>query len=179
MKKLLSAALLMAACVTQAHAETYNFSYSFDDGTSVVTGSLNGHLHGELLENIANVHVSLNGVAFTGPLFIARWNDATGNWDNSQGAVVSTNAAKNNFVFADAKVPDSIAVNNYFYFVNSGVIGKQAFAVNYNNNDSALDEPTHAASWTLVAAPVPEPTSAAMLLAGLGLSAAIARRRKA
>jgi hypothetical protein len=67
---------------------------------------------------------------------------------------MSTNAAKNNFIFADADPQhDAASVSNYFYFVNSSdaLIGNQAYAVNYNNGDVAFDQPTSNATWSLVA----------------------------
>jgi hypothetical protein len=92
---------------------------------------------------------------------------------------VSTNAAKNNFIFADADPQHNAAdVSTYFYFVNSrdALIGNQAYAVNYNNGDIAFDQPTSNATWSLVAAPVPEPASTAALQAWPG-SRIVTRRQ--
>ena len=182
MKNILKAGILLAALTSfAANATTYDFSYTFGD-SSVITGSLSGNLNGAYVDNISNVHVSFNGTAFSGgSLFNAAWNTATGNFDNTIAAVVSTNGALNNFVFADSNVPADYSASNYFYFVNDpATYGHEAFAVNYNTVtvDSALDNPSNA-SWSLVAAPVPEPETHAMLLAGLGLIGVAARRRHA
>lgn len=183
MKKLFTAAILLAAFAS-AHAETFNFNYSFVDGPSI-SGSLSGTMVGEFVENISDVHMTFNGTAFTGSLVGASWDAATHDWNSAAGAVLSTDAAKNNFIFADANPQTNYgSVNNYFYFVNSKdpAMGQQAFALNCNGDctDVGFDQPTNNASWSLTAAiaPVPEPTSAAMLLAGLGLVGAIARRRR-
>jgi hypothetical protein len=179
MKKIISVALLLAAFAS-AHAETFNFSYSFSDGQAV-TGSLSGHLVGDLLEGVSDIHVNFNGTGYSGVLVGASWDAVTHDWNSAAGAVISTNAARNNFIFADADPQHAAdSVNNYFYFVNSSdaAIGNQAFAVNYNSGDVAFDQPTSNASWSLVAAPVPEPSSIAMLAAGLGVMGAVARRRK-
>ncbi|MES2127676.1 MAG: alkaline phosphatase family protein, partial [Pseudomonadota bacterium] len=177
MKRFLSTAALLAATLSGAHAETFLFSYAFGDGPAI-TGSMSGHLQGNLLQDISDIHILFNGHAFTGSLFQAAWSDGANDWDAAHGAVVSTVAGLNNFMFADANVPQSYAVNNYFYFVNSAAMGQQAFAVNYNiDGDVAYDAPVNA-SWSLTPAPVPEPEHAAMLLGGLGLIAALARRRR-
>lgn len=179
MKKIISAALLLAAFAS-AHAETFNFSYTFADGPAV-TGSLTGHLVGDLVEGVSIVHINFNGTDFAGALSGASWSAVTHDWSSAAGAVVSTNAAKNNFIFADADPQHNAAdVSAQFFFVNSSdaLIGNQAYAVNWNNGDIAFDQPTRNATWSLVAAPVPEPASAAMLLAGLGLVGTFARRRR-
>lgn len=182
MKKIFTAAILLAAFAS-AHAETFNFSYSFADGQAI-TGSLSGNLKGDLVENISNLHISFGGVDFTGSLVGASWDDTAGNWNSAAGAVLSTNAAKNNFIFGDADPQhDYNNINNYFFFVNSKGLGNTAFALNCNGDcaQSAFDEPTNNASWSLTAAvaPVPEPGTTAMLLGGLGLVGAAVRRRQA
>ena len=183
MKKLFTAAILLAAFAS-VHAETFNFSYSFADGQAI-TGSLSGHLNGDLVENISNLHISFGGVDFTGALVGASWDDTAGGWNSTAGAVLSTNAAKNNFIFGDADPQhDYNSINNYFFFVNSSNpdVGNTAFALNCNGDcaQSAFDQPTNNASWSLTAvAPVPEPGTTAMLLGGLGLVGAAVRRRQA
>lgn len=180
MKKIISAAILLAAFAS-AHAETFNFAYTFADGQAV-TGSLSGTLNGDLVESISDVHLNFAGVDYSGSLLGASWSDASSDWNSAAGAVVSTDAAKNNFIFADADPQtDAGSATNYFFLVNgSTVLGSQAFALNANTGALAFDEPTNNASWSLVAAasPVPEPASAAMLMAGLGMVGAIARRRR-
>jgi hypothetical protein len=70
-EKIISAALLLAAFAS-AHAETFNFSYTFADGPAV-TGSLTGHLVGDLVEGVSNIHVSFNGTDFARPSVGASW----------------------------------------------------------------------------------------------------------
>ncbi|MBJ7314221.1 PEP-CTERM sorting domain-containing protein [Rugamonas sp. CCM 8940] len=178
MKKLFCAALITASFASAAQAEVYNFSYTFGGNGLVIDGSMNGDLHGDLLDNISDVKVNFNGHAFTGTLYQAAWNEQTSNWDNSLGAVVSTDAAKNNFLFVDTKDPTRFS-NNYFYFTNNNSIGSEVFAVSYSRGDIGWDNPANPhGNWTLTAAPVPEPAEGAMLLAGLGLMGVLARRRR-
>ena len=182
MKLLKTLALSTALALTSfaASAETFNFSYTFNDA-SVLTGSLTGVLNGLFIDNVADVHVTLNGNEFSGaPLYAAAWNAASQSWDNAIAPIISTNSALNNFIFADANVPTDFGVSNYFYFTNDSINGAQAFANNLNTGDIAQDAPVTNGSWSIaVAAPVPEPESFAMLLVGLGLIGAAVRRRQA
>lgn len=183
MKLLKTLAFSAALALTSfaANADTFNFSYTFDD-TSVLTGSLTGVLNGLFINNVADIHVSLNGNEFTGaPLYAAAWDAANLAWDNSVAPVISTKASLNNFIIADANVPTDFGVSNYFFFTNDGTNGAQVFANNLNTGDIALDNPSNAnnTNWSITAAPVPEPETYAMLLAGLGFLGALVRRRQA
>jgi hypothetical protein len=180
MKYILKAVLLLTAFISiTASATVYNFSYTFGDNSSI-TGSLSGNLNGFFVDNISDVHVFFNGTQFSGgSLFSTAWNTTTHDWDNTINAVVSTNASLNNFLFADSNVPTDYNLSNYFYFVNDGAsIGHEAFAVNYNTGDAALDNPTSNATWSLTAAPVPEPATYVTLITGLGLLGVALRRRR-
>ncbi|MES1195846.1 MAG: PEP-CTERM sorting domain-containing protein [Steroidobacter sp.] len=180
MKNFLKAAALCAMFASyNASASSFDFSYLFGDGTSL-TGTLSGDLNGSLVTNISNVHVFLNGTEFSGgSLFAAAWNTTTHDWDNTIPAVVSTNAALNNFIFADADVPTDFGVSNYFYFVNDPASpGNQVFANNLNTGDIALDD-TPNGSWSLTAVPTPIPAALPLLISGIGLLGAAGRRRAA
>ena len=177
MKSLFRAALATSALLLsmQAHATAFSFSYTFAD-QSAVTGTLQGDLAGDYVNNISDLHVFFDHVAFTGPLLAAGYDSVTQQFGAAGSAVLSTSAALNNFVFADQ---DPANASNYFYFVNDPAYGQEAFAVNYNPATaiSALDHPATGA-WSLVAqsADVPEPSSIFLVLGALSVLA-VARRR--
>jgi hypothetical protein len=172
---LASTALLLSMHV---HASTFSFSYTFAD-QSTLTGTLQGDAAGDYVEHISDLHVLFNGVAFAGPLLAAGYDTVTGQFGAAGSAILSTNAALNNFVFADQDPTSADAPSNYFYFINDPALGQEAFAVNYNPADilSALDHPAQGA-WSLVAnaADVPEPSSIALFLGALGMLVAARRR---
>ena len=179
---LCAAALALASFA--ANATTFDFSYSFDknntgDGNAVVlTGSFTGTQVGDLITDISGVQMALNGIAFSGPLLVESMNSATGNWDASLAPVISTDVTQSNFIFADADVANNPGgVSNYFYMV-----GGQAFAVTLNTTDVNSNplsgfETANSASWTVTAA-VPEPSTYALMLAGLASIGLLVQRRR-
>jgi hypothetical protein len=185
-KKLIQAAALLAVCGGAANASTYDFSYTFTNnnvGTPVVTGSFDGTLSGNLLTNISDVSVSVNGVAFNGPLSIGAWDSSAGDVNfAANAAVVSTNGAQNNFVIGDTNDPLLGTFTNLFYYVSgapgttpSG--GSQEVSLQNIAGPSAFDLDA-VGTWSLTPAPVPLPAALPLLVSGLGLFAAAKRRRR-
>ncbi len=177
-KKLIQAAVVLAACSSAAHASTFDFSYTFSDGQSL-TGSLDGTLTGDLVTNISNISVEFDNSAFTGTLYAGTFNSAASSYNYSaNAAVVSTDATKNNFIFADNTDPGANNVTNFFYFVNgatpSGAQGQEVEAGSVTSGNLGID--SGGGKWSLT--PVPVPAALPLLMSGLGLLAAAKRRRQ-
>ena len=198
-KLALTAAIALGSIA--AHATTYDFSYTFDPSYAndltnnnellVVTGSFSATASGASFSNISNVQLAMNGPAVSGPLLIESL-DANGNFSSSIAPTFSANVAQNDFVIADTDVSTGAGqanVSNYFYIdgalAPTAASGGQVYGINFNQTDvngnfvQGIDLAANSANWTFsaVTQPVPEPETYAMLLAGLSLMAAVARRR--
>ena len=188
MKKLFATATILATFTTGlAHADIFDFSYTFTNGGDVMTGSFTGILNQStnLISNISNINIAVDGVAFSGPLIAVGWSPTT-NFDDSLAAVVSPNASLNNFAFADVDLAVNQQWNNGLVFVNdpsAGASGQTISAFDASIQDSSgyvSDTPANA-SWKvedLSAVQVPIPVAAQMLFAAsLGLLSTILSRR--
>jgi hypothetical protein len=181
-KRVVIAATMLAAAVAQA--DTFDFSYVFGSDGRTVSGSFDGTLSGDLVTGLSNISVTYDGLAFSGngSLFGSSRNSANTGWV-SGGAVVSFSGTANNFLFSDADVPNSSSYSNYFYSIpypypNPLYAGQ---TVNEAANIKGYSvELVSSGSWSLTnVTAVPEPETYAMMLAGLGVMGAFARRRKA
>jgi hypothetical protein len=193
--KFLAKAALLAAVLASSSASAnlpapstqFDFSYTFSSG-DVITGSLLGNLDttGNYVVNISNVQANFDGAQFLNDSSISAldavaWNTTTGTWDNTIPAIVSFNAALNNFAFADTDVSVNTNFSNGFSFVNdtTNVGGQLVFATDINTtpNLNALDGTSSATSGTWSLTAVPLPTSLPMMVSGLALLGAAVRRR--
>jgi len=175
--RLLACAGLLLASVA-AQAATYQFSYHFLDG-EVLNGAFDGNASGNLITDLSNISINVNGAAFGGGThFYAFGIDA---FQIIGAGVASFDGKANQFLFVNADVmhggtPTHSVVSGAF---NGSETDTLAFysaisGVGYGEGDGS--DPYAAARWSVTA--VPEPATYAMLLGGLALTGAIARRRK-
>lgn len=164
------AALLASASV--AKAGVYDYAYTFSDG-SLVSGSFQGSANGNLITDLSNFSVFINGEAFA---------------SNGQLLIRDISGNGTGVVSFDGKQTSLLVLNSFALDVFSHVLLLGAFqgsaitnVINYVTPLQANAEgpgitPYSSANWHVTA--VPEPATSAMLLAGLALVGAAARRRK-
>ena len=166
------AAALLAA--TAANATTYNYSYTFSSG-GVVTGSFDGTASGNLITGLSNVSVFRDGTQFgSGNLYSFGLDYGNAVADT---AVVSFDGLANSFVFSTSSIP---AGGGFYHGDTFSMDSGTAYPAYIQGAPGWAKADNHysAARWSVTAA-VPEPSTYAMLLGGLGLVGAIARRRRA
>lgn len=174
--KTVAASALLGLSIT-ANAGLFEFSYLFQDGSSV-TGSLTGDANGLYIENVDNVSVQFNGVELSTQLwdvaFVPSGTGVNGDWwDNRIDGIVSFDASLNNFLFINSDYPTDSNFSAYFYMINDNGYNN---AVVYNTSNSASDGPINSNAWSIAEVSVPEPGTLGLL--GLGLLGVVASRRK-
>jgi hypothetical protein len=167
-------AAVAAACAltcANANATTFDFSYTFNNG-GVLDGSLDGTLDGSLIDNISNVHMTFQGLAFDQSLITASY---LPNGSLSLGTpIVSSDATQNDFAFGNT------TSTQYVIFIGSasaaGAGASEAEVI--GPLGSGTDEPMNS-SWSITPAPVPLPAAVWLLSSGVGLLGAWGRRKAA
>lgn len=135
-------------------AETWNSTYLNHSPSYAVSGEFIAH--GPAID-----------VSFGSPIFFS------GTYYNSWGGARGGNSYelyfKGNLVFSAVEMDNH---SDQLYWLDSGYSGAVDRVVFYGSSDGAVID-----NFTYSAAPVPEPETYGMLLAGLGLVGAMARRR--
>ncbi|WP_332856061.1 PEP-CTERM sorting domain-containing protein [Duganella sp. S19_KUP01_CR8] len=178
--KMVFAGLLALGSSLALAATSYNFSYTFDNGRSV-TGSFSGNASGNLINDLADIHFSLDGIAVTGAIggYFGPFNPAA--------PVASFDGSQNQLFFANSDF------TSFFGSLDAGSAygppGTNTYlAVIDNGTDGVCDSITGQATppytcagligdtprWSVSA--VPEPGTSLMLGAGLAVLAWQRRR---
>jgi hypothetical protein len=181
MRKILSAALAatLAAADASAQADHFTFTDTLTDnhgGLHSITGTFDGTLNGNLITDLANPNVFVDGSAFpnNGHLFVFSISADFSAWE--QNAVASLDGQHNNFTFAD----------NDFYNNNfttgegdtyQSILGISAAIIDQHNQVFAGGDATRFRA-QLVGGPVPEPASWALMVAGFGMAGLGLRSRR-
>lgn len=163
-----SALIVMALLAVPARASRYAYSFAFSGGTvATASGTFAGTLNGDLIENISEITLFLDGVQAAGTIQTASFSPS---YLLTTGATASFDVTKNNFVFVNddpfAPAPNAL----FFWIANYESVGGQL--------DGGLGYSTNVTpdQWTLTEIPenpaVPETAAAWPLLltvlAGLG-----------
>ena len=171
------AAMLISAA---AHAapQQYEYSFKFSDG-ALLKGSFVGEANGNLITNLTNISAGINGVmiAPSDPTFGLKSSSLSpvNGWHVIGTAVASFDGLENNFFFAADPFEQTgeksriVGMGSNWGFIATG----SNSLPNFEHADGAA---AYSTSWNVTA--VPEPETYAMMLAGLGMMGAIARRRK-
>lgn len=163
-----------------ARADQFDFSYTFASG-DIVTGSLDGTVSGDLITNISNVSVSLDGNAFSGPLYAEGFVLNVGYADGA--AVASLDGLQNDFLFINSDYAAGDLSYNAFFgsitapsivdSVNDGFTIAQAI----DGNIDAFDVPA-SATWSIRDVSSVPDTASAMALLAVGVVGLAAFRRR-
>lgn len=173
-----------------AHATTFTFSYTFNSPAwfdlqphTVMTGTFHGTASGNLIDDLSDMSVFENGIAFAGN------GNLFSSYVNSDGTVTlfagvaSFDGMQNNFNFTDGQ-------NNNFFMGPDEYQGGMyaAYFLMHPRSLYAIDVDTAGiqgpapANWTITAqdtdSVVPEPGTIALLAGGLAMLALRTRHRK-
>lgn len=180
-KMVVLAATLLASAAAQA--ETFAFSYVFPNVGTTVSGSFDGTRSGDLVTGLSNISASYRGVVFAPNESLHEFHYSTvGRGFVSGGSIASFSGNSNNFLFVNSETPDDLYYKNFFFYIPyyGGVDPLISTYAHAPFSNIGADNSSGIGAWTLKSvSAVPEPETYPMMLAGLGLMGAIARRRKA
>lgn len=173
---LLTAALALGGV---AQAATFDFSYTFGDGT-FVNGSFEGTQNGSYIDNVSNISLYINSTQVTGTIFGAQYDES--NFTYLPGPIFSLNPTLSNFVFANSDIVNGFFdySTSFFQIAPSGA-STQMTAVSYELGvvafESAADLQAVTITVTNSSNNVPDGAATAGLLGVAALGLVALRRR--
>ncbi len=139
---LLAGLLALSLTSVSSHAITFDYSYTFGSGV-VVSGSLDGDLNGQFVENVSNVSVFFDGTPMPGTIFSAHHTGFV--WVNG-GPIFSFDVFQNNFRFINSDFLNGDNSYNSFFEILFGVAAAESALVGFT-----VDNPPLQANWSLTA----------------------------
>ena len=163
-----------------AHAATYDISYTFGvDGTGTVntiTGTVDGTLDGSFLDDLHDFKLSYDGHAFTGAVSAMAWDPVSASF-TADAPRLSFDATQNELLITN----DDGTFSFGFVTDVDAYGGQLVFAGDANliENNAASELVGAPGSGTFTLSAIPESSTLALMLAGLGVVGIAARRRRA
>lgn len=175
--------LILGLSSVASYGTTFDYSYTFAGNIftsiagDVVSGSFEGDVNGNFVENISNVSVFVDGVAMTGTFFSAGFYPDGPQEPWGGPAIVSFDAAQNNFGFFNS--PGTFYSG--FYMIHGQ--NWSEVAKSFLGTITRYDTPVATANWSLTARTsgtqsVPDGGNMAMMLGGGLVCLVAAGRRK-
>lgn len=179
--------LLLSAPTQASSLYQFTFTSNGDNATNIgagnVTGTFNGDANGDLITNLTNVTVAINGIAINGSGNLFANSDQQGHWVTGS-AQASFSGAGNNFGFFDINYTGSgsgATAISYFDSIQ-GTGGDPTYFWSQGYNSLPINSPTdvhssiplNAQTWSVSLAPaaIPLPPAVTLFMSGLiGLGA--------
>ena len=161
-----------------AHATTYDISYTFGvDGTGTVntiTGTVDGTLDGSFLDDLHDFKLSYDGHSFTGAVSAMAWDPVSASF-TADAPRLSFDATQNELLITN----DDGTFSFGFVTDVDAYGGQLVFAGDANliENNAASELVGAPGSGTFTLSAIPESSTLALMLAGLGVVGIAARRR--